>query len=140
ALLPRAGKPASGLRHVDDDVEPHQLGTRGNRLLALACVCRSGITVAPRGVGLLVGPPGHDEVTPLALGRPPPLEPLETRRRVHGALALGEAPLELLVRLLRDTDGVDLHDAHGPTVSPTTWADHVVGDTRPHVSAATSAA
>src|SRR5699024_9600821 len=107
-----------GVRHVDDDVEAHEFGARGHGLLPLPRVRGARIAVPPRGEGLLVGPLRHDEVALLPLRRAEQLEALEAGGFVDGALALGEAALQLLAGLLRDADRVDLDDAHAATLIP----------------------
>jgi hypothetical protein len=68
----------------------------------------------PRAEGLLVTPLRHDEAHLAVVVRAQELEALEPLVLLDLPGAGGEPLGELLEPLLRNGDGIDLHDAHAP--------------------------
>src|SRR4051794_32745290 len=108
---------AGGLQHL---VGPQVVRIARRRRQGVAAALVGPVEVLtglPRGVGLLAGPPGVDEVLVGALQRSEQFEPLEPRSALDGAGATLEPLLEPRLLVLRNADGIDLHDAHDPSPS-----------------------
>src|SRR4051794_9986282 len=136
--------PTGGLH---DLVVPHGLlrALRGRGEGVTATLVRAVEVLAglPGVVGLLVLPPGVDQVGVRALDGAEQLEPLEARGALHGPRPALEAVLEALPLVLRHGHDVDLHDAHerilpnlerGDTAGGRDWArDTAVAHRRPRL-------